>query len=585
MNTEGDVLTYQISSEPTQPKSVMLQKKWLNMLDLSNGTYNTSQSIIETSVLANSNDFLNYREAYLAVPMILTATNTALDSTGCMTAPATAATSADYAFGLKNSYLSIIHSVSVDLNGVNVVQQTPLCSLWNNFQLLTSLSLDDVNTQGSSIGFYPDNPLAFSYHAAASSAGTGVVNNDVSCSIPNYATQFNSYDTSNEGLLKRIQYINYDADATTGPAGTGSAFSTLQTATYANDLYRSQVFKKQNGTASLYSVYQVQIMGIIKLKHIHNLFNVLPIAKGLQFKIILNLNQTKTTLTRSSGVWTASNNFLAYNGVNPLMFASARVGVQQTTTVLPLNVGSTYAAFPNDGSVEVSLYVGNTCQDSTQKNVSGVTTSSLPSSIQLYVPAYVMNPVLESIYITSNPNKTIVYKDIYQFTTTSVSGGANFSHLITNGIKGLTSILVIPYFTSSVAGGIPYQNIFGAEGGGCTSPLTSISNFNVRVAGQNAIYNLGRYNYENFNNQLYGTNAVNAGLTDGLTSSLINELSFNLSHCYYYVDVARGLPVETTIPKSVEIVGTNKSVLAVQYYVYCEFTNSITVNVNTGLLM
>jgi hypothetical protein len=104
----------------------------------------------------------------------------------------------------------------------------------------------------------------------------------------------------------------------------------------------------------------------------------------------------------------------------------------------------------------------------------------------------------------------------------------------------------------------------------------------VQISGQNAIYNLQKYNFEQFNNQLYGQNAVNGGLTDGLTSGLVGREDFDMSHCYYYVNVERMLPVEMGVPKSVQIVGQNLSSKSCDYYVFVEYGVKISIDILTG---
>jgi hypothetical protein len=127
-----------------------------------------------------------------------------------------------------------------------------------------------------------------------------------------------------------------------------------------------------------------------------------------------------------------------------------------------------------------------------------------------------------------------------------------------------------------------FQSPFDPAGSGTTSPLAHISNFNVQISGQNAIYNLQKYNFEQFNNQLYGQNAVNGGLTDGLTSGLVGRQEFDMSHCYYYINVERMLPVEMGVPKSVQVVGQNKSGKAMDYYVFVEYGVKISIDILTG---
>jgi hypothetical protein len=214
----------------------------------------------------------------------------------------------------------------------------------------------------------------------------------------------------------------------------------------------------------------------------------------------------------------------------------------------------------------------------------------LGRSVQLYVPAYTFNPSFESAYLSS-PVKTIKYTDVYQYQVVSVVAGAQFNNLLTNGIAGIKSVLILPFFIAGAgaAGGSdlpsgvqPWQSPFDPAGCGPTSPLCHITNFNVVVSGQNMLYNTQRYTYEQFNNQLLGVNAVNGGLTDGLTSALIDSLGFEMEYCYYYVDCSRMLPVEETVPKSVQIIGQNTTQRNLQFLCFIEYGCSVSIDVLTG---
>ena len=101
-----DKLVYDLSEEIEGSPNVFIKKDWLNILDNMNQNYSSNQSIIDSSQLSNSNKYMSYRESYIIVPMVLTlgtAANTNFK-------PATTATSADYAIGLKNWFGNIIHS-------------------------------------------------------------------------------------------------------------------------------------------------------------------------------------------------------------------------------------------------------------------------------------------------------------------------------------------------------------------------------------------------------------------------------------------------------------------------------------------
>jgi hypothetical protein len=108
------------------------------------------------------------------------------------------------------------------------------------------------------------------------------------------------------------------------------------------------------------------------------------------------------------------------------------------------------------------------------------------------------------------------------------------------------------------------------------------SNFNVVVSGQNAIYNTERYNFEQFNNQFKGINAVNGDMTDGLTSGLLSAQDWQRNYCYWYVNVSRMLPVEESVPKSVQIIGQNNSGFAIDLICFIEYGVSVDIDALTG---
>jgi len=343
------------------------------------------------------------------------------------------------------------------------------------------------------------------------------------------------------------------------------------------------------------------------LKHVHSFFNMVPLLKGTFLKITMNLNNASSTITinasTAGGAGIAPSGTTSYvstyntvvpvGGVNPLHVPSFRTGslysqgltYTQITypTVAPLNFG--YIASQTAGNYWYNISVGSTVIG-TNPNTTGGTalgTGRLSKSIYLYVPAYTFNPVFEEAYL-SNPVKQIKYTDIYQYQVQGIAVGSQFNNLITNGIANIKSVLIIPFFSNNTAGTayVEYQSPFDPAGCGTTAPMVTIGNFNVQISGQNAIYNTQRYSFEEFNNQLYGQNSVNGGLTDGLASGLINYNDFQNSYCYHYVNVERMLPVEQSVPKSVQIIGTNYSTQTVNLWVFVEYGVEINIDLYTG---
>jgi len=297
-------------------------------------------------------------------------------------------------------------------------------------------------------------------------------------------------------------------------------------------------------------------------------------------KLTLNLNNTSFTFTSAGvgGVITLTGVTTAYGGVNPLMLTSAGTASGNVATLA--NPGGGYTASVAVGARPIAAGVAG---------VAGVANGALAQSVTLNVPAYSFNPTFEASYL-SNSVRRVDYTDIYQYQIQNVAGaGGQINSLVSNGIAGIQSVLVIPFFTpvATAAGNtgiqVPqYQSPYDTAGTGTTAPLALLTNFNVVIAGQNMIYNTQRYAYEQFMNQLYGYMAVNGGQTDGLSSGLIDQLRFETAQCFYYVNCSRMLPVEETIPKSVSILGQNTSAYALDLFVFVEYKCGISIDVLTG---
>jgi hypothetical protein len=625
----SDKLVFDLAQEVEGSPNVFVRKDWLNILDNQNQNYNNNQSIIDTSQLSNSNKYMSYREAYLSIPFVVTVasngftTNTNPPSaTTAGFAPATAATSADHCLGLKNWFGQIIHSFTLDYNGTTIVQQTPYINMWNSFKLMTSLSYGDVITQGATIGFYPDDPLTWSFNTGNSPNGVGTCNNTNYDIITSVAGSYNNFksDGGNHGFLARQQYINFDCLGTVGTAGDYASMiyggaNAVGNSGSVNLLWKSYITNRRNqtvvaGAQTVAGFLQYSIVATVYLKHIHSFFNMCPLLKGVFMKMTMNLNNTSTSFTCQSTSAAVNNTFapLTYGvtsvsnplgGVNPLMLASGRPTniVNNGTIVTGLSASNGGASlFPFTGTFSavgagsstlsyiMNISVGATVLDNTLNTLVGQSSGTLSKSVYLYIPAYTFNPVFEQAYL-STPVKQIKYTDVYQYQVLNVASGGMINNLLTNGIANVKSVLVLPYFntaSSGFANGPVWQSPFDPAGTGPTSPMSWITNFNIQVSGQNAIYNLEKYNFEQFNNQLYGQNSVNGGLTDGITSGLVDRQGFDMEYCYYYVNVERMLPVESSVPKSIQLIGQNMSSKIMDYICFIEYGVEVSIDALTG---
>ena len=240
--------------------------------------------------------------------------------------------------------------------------------------------------------------------------------------------------------------------------------------------------------------------------------------------------------------------------------------------------GNGNKTLPNDTYI-TSLSVGGKCLDTAQLAIAGVTQGTMAQSLSLNVPSYVYTPQMEMTYLKS-PVKKINYTDLYQFTIQNVASSSQINALVSNGIKNLKKVIVMPLLKLLVTK--VYINFNHLVVVYLLAPYAHIGQFNVVISGANVIQNAQRYTYESFLHQLYEINAINSGLTDGMSSGLISQQDFEYGYPYYIADVSRVLDIERDVPRSITITGQNLSLQEVDYIVFCEYGAQVSFDTLTG---
>jgi len=525
-----------VKSQEKPYDSVFNKREWLYINDTTT-SYDQGTSIIETTSLSNNSKYLDYNSAYLSVPLLVTLTsNTATNTALSVDMPYMKSVS------FKQSFLSMINSITVDLNGQQMIQQNQLIDIYNHFRLLTSESWTTQN-RWSSIGFYPD---------VVESAGYATVNTEYA---PLETTSNNG--TLNIGLSERLQYVLDDEGETFEGVAT-SVLTNLITQGELAKLYVSHISKKVAGGATQSPVLQYSVKASIYLKDIHPLFEVMPISKSLNFKIQIFWNNSVVNAEHDGSVWTGqASQYRAYNGTLPLMLNNFTDGFNSA----PL------------GTLRASVYVGDTCHDSTQKGLSGVEGGSVGKQVELHVQAVQMLEDIESNY-TLNSVRDISYNDYYQFTLRNIQGGDSFNHLVSNAISNLKAVLIVPQLNS-------LNNNVNVFDDGLPQLMGHINNFNVLVGGVNVLMQDSRYTFQSFNNEFFNEFGVNGNQSRGLGSSLIDYKSW-LHKPYYYVNCSRVPMEQQKAYRSLQIKGMNSSVLPMDYVIYAIYEKNFKLHVVSG---
>jgi hypothetical protein len=307
-------------------------------------------------------------------------------------------------------------------------------------------------------------------------------------------------------------------------------------------------------------VVQYSVKATIMLKDIHPLFEVMPISKSLNFKIQIFWNNSVVTATHDATDWTSqSSQYRAYNGTLPLMLN---------------NFDDGFAGSPA-GTLRASVYVGDTCHDSTQKSVTnnGLSTGGVGKQVELWVPAYQMLPDVEMSY-AQNHLRDVSYFDYYQFSLKNIASGESFNHLVSNGISNLKAVLIVPMLNS-------LNNNVNAFDDGLPQLMAHINNFNVLVGGANVLHQDSRYTYQQFNNEFFNEFGVNGNQSTGLGSSLIDFKGW-LKKPYYYVNCSRVPMEQQKAYRSLQIKGTNSSSLAMDYVIFALYEKNFKLDVISG---
>ena len=142
---------YEFTSSLKKDSNIYITKdrQYIYYNDLANGAYNsnTSEVKFELISLANTNQFVNWAESFVLIPLALTVKPT----TGSFIASSENA----FALSLKNGYQHIVDSLLITVNDNPVNQPCQGANIPNSFRLY-EFSEDDRRIIGDSMNFYLD---------------------------------------------------------------------------------------------------------------------------------------------------------------------------------------------------------------------------------------------------------------------------------------------------------------------------------------------------------------------------------------------------------------------------------------------
>lgn len=604
---QADSYVFNSSVEAQDIENYFLNKKWVHLQDEQNGSYNGGQITFSTSSLSNSGLYQNLSEAVIAVPLVI--------SLSADDAPAQLSGTDlqdSFAVGLKNG-INIFHSLQVEYNNQTLVQLTPFANHYVNFRMLTKMSDEDVKKWGDFINMHPDNWESHSFMGEAPVAGVaagtdlggkfnygfGSVNNKTKYSTISSATDLASYSAylakqGNDGLIDRQKNTAY------------TPFSTGNNEANADFYLSNQVVAQEGGNYCARNGNNQYWFCIahLRLKDIAPVFEKMPLQRGAFLRITMNLNTSSQELkVYHNATGNAGDTEPAVAGAvmrctsSTLTNSSTAVMINGNGWAPKYDLIGRNSHANAEGTFTLSCSIGR----DTINNVSNpVFTTS-----RLYCPLYQLDPSREQQYLSLSKTKAINYTDIYNYSVSVAcpGGEGSFQALLTNGLANLDHIVIIPYVAASgnniggtkaqngaLAAGnptAPYASPFASEPAS-TTPSIFLRNFNIQVGGANIFHNNEVYNWENFTHELAEIDALNGGMADGLTCGQISFKDFQGDKRYYVANLARRLPAEDGVAKSVSISGDVRCPAAygdVQLMCFIAYRKSMTIDVSTGQLL
>ncbi len=631
-----DNLVFEESINAEVSTSEFVDKQWLYVNDNNNSSY-SSQIVLDTTPLANAGGYIGWMESFLTIPLVLQVESSAITTS---TAP-----ELDWFLGMKNGYWNILHSLTCEFNNGNIIQQVPFLNVFCSFKALTSWCDADIENWGAVCGFAPDTARSWVYNNRATASpnlntmsgnGTGLSNNRL-CKVVDITSTatftgtpsadpivapytpvgsvsvFNINDYTccvkgsddqtcwtNEGLKKRIEYLNFTTTSNTGTslaeqgANKVALVGTDQTSAEGvyNAIFQSYIQRQAGYRAIVFDA-------VVRLKDVADFFNKCPLLKGSTMRLYLNTNQVFLAGSSLSAVVPAGSALtdtaemgltsppviLGGGGTCPVMLSSGDIGQGGQPLAPPvLALGD-----PVDWKVGLSIV-------RTQFSQLATTITAPITSCRLYAPCYTMSPIAEQRYLSLTPTKKVMYNDIFQYSFDNIASGSPFNLLVSNGIPNIRSVLVVPLLAqaqngiqSTMTGATANRTLITSNTllspftttGGTPDPI-AIGNFNIQISGKNLFINNLEYNYEAFVEQLVSSNQLNGSLTTSLGSGQVSYEDFQSLYKYYYGNTSRSIPSEDGVAKAVQLLGTNRSPVPISLMVFVEFEREITIDVRTG---
>ena len=544
--------------------------------DLNSSVYtNTSLSLVQFDLgqIYNSQKFTDTNDMFMVIPITMVAaysSNSAVYGT-----PAQGNVNL---LSLKTNFINLIHQADLQINGKTIESTQPFINIQKNFQMLSEMGVSDLANIGPTIGFGDviDNPRSVIWNSNLNSAnGNGFTNNKVF--IPNGQTYSGHRFQTTSQKLQNSGCIN---DALTSKLSryVDTSSTTSYNGIYNNILTSNQLHNECKPTYEVNGAYMIWYdYAVIRMSSIfESLANI-----GLVRKFDCTLRLWINTGTVAIGVSNPNSTNLGYvlNSSN-----------NSFTNSVPFTINYLNDTAANGGIIANAQNIVAGCYIAKPPGTSyyGVNLSLSGAShplpaCRIYFSQIQVEPQKALTYVQENQSKKVIYRTLLTNQYNNTSAGGTFNNLINSGVTHPVGVLVVPYISSSQSSGFgDYQWKNPFDSCPSTSAPISLINFQVSVGGVNQLQSTLNYTYENFIEQVNLAEALTSsdlGISCGLFSQQYWE-----TFRYYYVNVERSAITDKNVARNINISFQNNSSVAIDILVFIVYSDSFTINVETGII-
>lgn len=538
-----DSLRITESVKPETPDFTTKDRQFVDVFDTNGLNYSSGQVTFDMQAIVNSHRYLDLKSTYLTIPLTLN-----------LTVAGTTVTSTEVnamAASLKNGTHQLINGLTVTLANQSVVNLQQFSNIPMTYQLLGAWNETDQQLLGPSVNFAKDNCQSMTWSAAMGEINNGVnINTAPSPAVP--------YPV-NDGRVARVT-----RDWCVPVAGTAVLPANSMAATALNksnlvDTQRSFVDVQQSTTN-----IRFEFMAQIYLKHIHDLFDKMPIHRGALWQMTFHTHLPT-----------------AYTCPMAAFAQSAAPTVNQT----PYGFNPFMITFPANGATSGF----QTAATPTSLSFTSAIGNSMMTTCVLHCAMMDLENSVSAAYI-ANPRRRVVYRDFIRNAPSGlqrVQPGQTMRANLTAGIAKPRGLLIFPHLAAGDNGthGVSALTSPWTSCGGTTAFGAQMNNFNVQVNGANIYEKNIRYRYDHFLREQFGVLSPSGNGVDGMRTGLLDEQDFNSAGAWVYVNLERHPKANDNVPAAIDIEVTNGTLMTMSYMCFIFFEREFEIDSFTGKLV